>query len=83
MELLEWPARSPEFNSIENVWASLARVVHAGGKQYTCVMELTAAVQLAWGAIDSQALASLIASMPDRCIETIEKVRTKHFTKYI
>jgi len=35
INLLEWPAYSPDLNPIENVWGIMARRVYANGKQYT------------------------------------------------
>ncbi|KAG2802899.1 hypothetical protein PC113_g18682 [Phytophthora cactorum] len=34
VQLLDWPARSPDLNPIENVWAILASKVYSRGKQY-------------------------------------------------
>nr|pir hypothetical protein K07C6.14 - Caenorhabditis elegans [Caenorhabditis elegans] len=34
VKLLKWPACSPDLNPIENMWASLVRLVYANGKQY-------------------------------------------------
>jgi len=35
INLLEWPAYSPDLNPIENLWGIMARRVYANGKQYT------------------------------------------------
>ena len=44
VNVMEWPARSPELNLIENVWAIMSREVHRNGKQYDSVSALTSAV---------------------------------------
>lgn len=40
MIVLEWLARSPDLNIIENIWADLSRYVYASGNQYKNVKEL-------------------------------------------
>ena len=37
VEVLEWPARSPNLNIIENVWGLLARDVYANARQFDSV----------------------------------------------
>ncbi|KAG3043679.1 hypothetical protein PC121_g22397 [Phytophthora cactorum] len=41
-KILDWPARSPDLNSIENVWAMMARIVYHNGKQYDSMAEMRA-----------------------------------------
>ncbi|KAG6948420.1 hypothetical protein JG687_00015486 [Phytophthora cactorum] len=71
--MLNWPARSPDLNSIENVWTMMARYVYANGRQYDNVASLTAAILESWEAVEQSYLNKLVASMPRRCIEAIEK----------
>ncbi|KAG3090444.1 hypothetical protein PI124_g10254 [Phytophthora idaei] len=71
--VLNWPARSPDLNPIENVWSMMARYVYANGSQYDNVASLTAAILESWEAIEQSYLNKLVASMPRRCIEVIEK----------
>lgn len=40
ISLMEWPARSPDLNPIENLWGIIARTVYTNGKQYSTVQEL-------------------------------------------
>lgn len=77
VSVLDWPARSPDLNPIENVWAIMSREVYQNGKQYDSVSTLTKAVIEAWKNIQQVTLTTLIESMPRRCIEVIKKQGNK------
>lgn len=77
VRVLDWPARSPDLNPIENVWAIMSRDVYRNGTQYESVALLTAAVVAAWQRIPQDTLTTLISSMPRRCIEVIKKKGNK------
>lgn len=38
--LLDWPAKSPDLNVIENAWGIIARAVYSNGRQYSTIQEL-------------------------------------------
>ncbi|GMF36073.1 unnamed protein product [Phytophthora fragariaefolia] len=72
--VMKWPARSPDLNPIENLWAILSRTVYDNGKkQYSSVSELREAVLAAWESVDQATLATLVDSMPKRLVEVLEK----------
>jgi hypothetical protein len=48
IEVLDWPARSPDLNPIENLWATMALRVYRDGKQYDDMAELRQAVLASW-----------------------------------
>lgn len=48
IDLLPWPALSPDLNPLENAWGILARRVYAEGKQYTSVEDLKKAIKIEW-----------------------------------
>ncbi|KAG2948016.1 hypothetical protein PC117_g6369 [Phytophthora cactorum] len=73
VQLLDWPARSPDLNPIENVWAILARKVYSHGKQYNSLQDLTAAVMDTWDSVTINELRDLIDTMPSRCFEVARK----------
>lgn len=73
IDILDWPARSPDLNPIENVWGLLSRAVHADCRQFQTVDALKTAIKEAWADINQEKLARLIESMPRRLIETLRK----------
>lgn len=69
--LLDWPARSPDLNPIENVWGILSRAVYANSKQYNSVRDLKIAIHQAWLDVQMDTLRTLIDSMPNRLFYVI------------
>jgi len=80
IEALEWPAKSPDLNIIENLWGLLARKVYADGKQYNSIQELKLAIQQAWKEIPQETIQKLYDSLPTRMFEVIK--RQGNATKY-
>lgn len=64
VEVIQWPSRSPNLNPIENLWTALSRIVYRNGKQYSSVVDLTAAVRSAWKEVDEGLCSQLLMSMP-------------------
>lgn len=79
IDLLDWPACSPDLNPIENLWGILARRVYGNGRQYGSVNELYVAVCTAWREIPQTVIDNLINSMPKRVFEVIKR-NGKHLT---
>lgn len=73
IDLLDWPACSPDLNPIENLWRILARRVYANGRQYASVDELYVAICTAWRQIPQKIIDSLINSMPKRVFDVINR----------
>lgn len=63
---LEWPAKSPDFNIIENVWGLLARRVYANGRQFDRPTDLERQISIEWSKIDQEYIQKLVKSMPRR-----------------
>lgn len=80
IEVMDWPALSPDLNPIENVWGMLARMVYANGRQFATKIELVEAIKASWGNIKISYLKKLIESMPRRCTDVLEckGSKTKH-----
>ena len=66
INVMSWPSRSPDLNPIENLWGILVRAVYAGGRQFSTVAELKAAIMIAWAEIDPNVLKKLAQSMKHR-----------------
>lgn len=71
VEVIEWPAQSPDLNPIENLWEIVNKRVNreqvAGNKD-----KLFEAVQTAWYQIPKQIIDNLIDSMHRRCVAVIK-----------
>lgn len=73
VDLLDWPARSPDLNPVENLWGILVRRIYAEGRQYSTVNELKIAISDAWEEIEESIIKNLISSMPNRIFQTINR----------
>ena len=69
INVMDWPAKSPDLNPIENVWGVLAHKVYAFGKQYDSKEELKSAILQAWDSLDQNYLRNLVAGMKQRCLD--------------
>lgn len=65
IEVIPWPAQSPDLSPIENLWAHIQREVDA--MPVNGFDGLWAAAQEVWQNIPDQLIANLISSMPRRC----------------
>ncbi|CAK9796231.1 Transposable element Tc3 transposase [Anthophora plagiata] len=73
IQVLWWPARSPDLNIIENVWGELTRYVHRGAKQFNSLQELKIAIEEGWSLISKKFIKKLYKSLPKRLLEVIER----------
>ncbi|KAF0749378.1 hypothetical protein AaE_007060, partial [Aphanomyces astaci] len=80
VRVMEWPAKSPDLNPIENMWGVLARAVYAHGRQFASKTDLIAAILKAWDEIGQDLIEKLLRSMQKRCISVLELEGGK--TKY-
>ena len=69
IDVLKWPACSPDLNPIENLWGMLVRDVYKNNKQYSNVKELQDGIVKAWNNLDGNFLQTLVSSMPSRLFE--------------
>lgn len=66
LPLLDWPAKSPDLNPIEDLWGILSAKVFRNGRQFESAKELKSAIVQEWGLINPLTLKSLVDSMPHR-----------------
>lgn len=71
LNVIDWPARSPDLNPIENVWNLLSAKVYQNGRQYESVADLKEAIKREWETITVAELKNLVDSMNRRCFEVI------------
>jgi hypothetical protein len=80
IEVLDWPAQSPDLNPIEHLWNVLKKRLNAYDEDPTSIFELWERIQAEWEKITASDCMHLIESMPRRAAEVI-KVKGK-YTKY-
>ena len=73
MLVMDWPARSPDMNIIENVWAVLARRVYQGGRQFDSIEDLKECLVYEWEKLTIDEIRNLILSVPRRVVDVIIK----------
>ena len=73
VDVLPWPARSPDLNIIENLWGIIVRDIYKDSKHYGSKDELKVAIMEAWNNIPVSTLHSLYESMHNRCVSLIER----------
>jgi transposase len=78
VDVMEWPAQSPDLNPIENLWGIVKKTI--GTKKYKNKNDLWDAIRSAWEEIPVQTCRKLVESMDRRCKEVLNK--KGHTTKY-
>ena len=64
VQVLPWPAQSPDLSPIENLWSLVSKRLQ--GRVFSNPDQLWEAVQREWNAIDASTLATLYNTMPSR-----------------
>ena len=72
IEVLSWPAKSPDLNPIENLWGILARRVYSNGRTFEDKESLWSTVEDCWRSIMQETLDNLIKSMGNRCVDVLQ-----------
>jgi hypothetical protein len=72
MEVLEWPAQSPDLNPIEHLWKHLKQRLCAYENPPQGINELWERVQREWELIDAGVCQNLIEAIPRRVLEVYQ-----------
>ena len=80
INVLKWPAQSPDLNPIEHLWHHLKQQLNAYEVPPAGIHELWDRVQVEWEAIPAEVCRNLIESMPRR-VEAVIKAKGGQ-TKY-
>jgi hypothetical protein len=80
VELLDWPAQSPDLNPIEHLWSHLKRRLNAYPTQPKSIKELWERAEEEWEKIPKEVCLDLINSMPRR-VAAVLKAKGG-YTKY-
>lgn len=80
IEVLDWPAKSPDLSPIENLWSLVALRLYSGGKRYKNIHDLSAALDKELSEISEDYVNRLYDSFSSRLISVVEK--KGGFTKY-
>lgn len=75
--ILDWPARSPDCNPIENIWGIMVRRIYANNKQYDRVEELEESILACWNNLEQSVIDNLISSMENRIYSIISNKGNK------
>ena len=80
VEVLEWPAQSPDLNPIEHLWQHLKRQLATYETEPASIYELWKRVEVEWYNIPVRVCLDLIESMPRRVSAVLEA--KGGYTKY-
>lgn len=65
IQSLDWPARFPDVNPIENMWDTLGRCLATDHRSSSTIPQLRLALQVEWNAICQELLDNLVISIAD------------------
>ena len=69
---IDWSAKSPDLNIIENIWGIMARGVYLRQRQFDTVDQLKEVIVEVWATISGELLQSLYRSIPRRMLAVLD-----------
>lgn len=75
--VMNWTARSPSLDPIENMWSLLARALYREGRQFETIESLKHCISMVRSKIDRQTCYNLSRSTTVRCEKVLEAQETK------
>lgn len=88
-KILNWPARSPDLNIIENCWSDLPRAVYNNGRQFQNINDLKKCISEEWEKLNQENIKKLFQS-PDRMAAVLMnkgllviKINNINFNEYV
>ena len=77
---MQWPAKSPDLNIIENRWGILSGTVYKTGRHFKRLEDLMEVVEKEWVTIRVDYIKKLYESIPKRLVQVLER-GGKNFSK--
>ena len=77
---MEWPAKSPDLSTIENIWLYKKRELQKSAVDITTKNDLLREIQSVWRNIELDYMRNLYQTIPDRLNDVIEM--KGHLTKH-
>lgn len=71
IEVMVWPAQSPDLNPIENLWQIVDNKIRK--RRFTNLAQMFEIIEEEWDRIPRETLTKLVQSMPRRCEEVIKQ----------
>ena len=72
VKVLDWPSRSPDLNSIENMWGLLVKKLQEKQQIFENREQLLVSISKAWHELPENYFRNLCASMPKRLAKVID-----------